>query len=267
MLYIGNLVINGTMNRVSASINGNLTFVALDQNANLLFAVYPNSSPSSDMLASELYEINGTTNAIIANQTFIGEAQIGGDAVGEVALDQATHTIYLPVCTTGFACSPTYVYAIDESSLALEARIPINEFGVFAIVVDQETNMVFVTASQNLLIVINGTTNQIVDQVPISAYANQLRNMEIDPSLGEIFITGSPVCQVGLPDCGIDTLYVMSTRNYGLLTYFATGNNTGSEPIYLTFNPANNETYMSFSYSNYVITVKVPLYSVSFLVP
>lgn len=265
MLYIGNVVINDSTNKVSTAFNANLTFVALDQSANLLFAISENTS--SDRLSSQLYEINGTTNRVIESQSAIGEAQIGGGAVGEVALDSTTHTIYLSVCTTGFECYPTYVYAMNEYNMSVEARIPINQFVVFAIVVDQLTNMVYATASQNLLLVINGTTNQIVDSVPISAYANQLRNMEIDPSLGELFITGSPVCQGALPDCGIDTLYVVSTQNYGLLTFFSTGNNTGSEPIYLTFNPANNETYMSFSYSNYVLAVKVPHYQVSILLP
>lgn len=265
MLYIGNLVINVSTNKVSASINSNMTFVAIDQNANLLFAVADNSS--SSVLSSQLYEINGTTNSVIDSQSLVGAAQVGSGAVGEVALDNVTHTIYLPVCTIGFSCAPTYVYAINESGLAAEARIQINQFVVFAIVVDDQTNMVFVTASQNLLIVINGTSNQIVESVPISAYANQLRNMEIDPSLREIFITGSPNCQGVLPDCGVDTLYVISTQNYGLLTYFSTGNNAEGEPIYLAFNPANNETYMSFSYSDYVLAVKVPQYQISILIP
>lgn len=264
MLYIGNLVINGSTNKVSASIESNMTFVALDESANLLFAVADNSSSSG--LSSRLYEINGTTNSVIDSQTLTGSAQIGNGAVGEVALDNITHTIYLPVCTVGFSCSPTYVYALYESGLAVVAKIPINQFAVFAIVVDDQTNMIFVTASQNLLIVINGTTNQIVGSVPISAYANQLRNMEIDPSMNELFITGSPNCQDILPDCGVGTLYVISTQNYGLLAFFSTGK-SGSEPIYLAFNPANNETYMSFSYSDYVLAVKVPQFQISILVP
>ena len=264
MLYIGNLVINGSTNKVSASIESYMTFVALDESANLLFAVADNSSSSG--LSSRLYEINGTTNGVINSQTLAGYAQIGNGAVGEVALDNITHTIYLPVCTVGFSCSPTYVYALYESGLEVVAKIPINQFAVFAIVVDDQTNMIFVTASQNLLIVINGTTNQIVGSVPISAYANQLRNMEIDPSMNELFITGSPNCQDILPDCGVGTLYVISTQNYGLLAFFSTGK-SGSEPIYLAFNPANNETYMSFSYSDYVLAVKVPQFQISILVP
>ena len=84
--------------------------------------------------------------------------------------------------------------------------------------------------------------------------------------MNELFITGSPNCQDILPDCGVGTLYVISTQNYGLLAFFSTGN-SGSEPIYLAFNPANNETYMSFSYSDYVLAVKVPQYQISILVP
>ena len=267
MLYIGNIVINGSSNTVSSSFNSSLTFVALDESANLLFAVSENILPNSP-LSSQLYEINGTTNQIITSEILVGQVQTGGGAVGEVALINVTHTIYLSVCTTGFACLPAYVYAINEYSLSIEAQIPISGFGVFAITVDQSTNTVFLTATQNLLIVINGTTDQIVDSIPISAYSNSIRTMEIDPYLQELFLIGSPNCQAGLPDCGVDTLYVISLRSYGLLALFSAGNSTGGgEPIYLAFNPANNETYMSFSFSDYVLAVKVPYYQVTYEVP
>jgi hypothetical protein len=266
MVYYASQVINGTTNHLSATINSTMTFVAIDQASNLLFATSSNSGPGSTM-SSTLYEINGTNNAMIDSINIAGAVQNGEGAVGEVALNSVTHTLYFPSCMASFTCYPTDIYAINEQGLQIKAQIEINEYAVFAIVVDQATNTIFATASQNKLLVINGTTNQVTRTIPISAYANQLRNMEIDQTSGELFITGSPVCGSGLPDCGVDTLYVMSTQNYGLFAFFSMGNNTGGQPVYLTFDPANNETYMSLTYFDYVLAVKIPHYQVSILLP
>ena len=257
-IYIGNQIIDGATNKILGSINSNLTFVALDQNDDILYAdrqVALNGLNGTTIL----YEINGTTDSVIASQNFTG-AMLGG-----FVFDEELRMLYAVECTNSFACSPSFVVAINGTDLSLDSKLQLNTI-FFATTIDQETNTIYVTGLQDSLFVINGTNDELIATIPVMAYADEFQGIAVDPQAQEIFITGSPYCNNGFEECNSNVLYVLSSVNYGIFATFVS-NSTESGPIYLQFNPANNETYMAFGFSNSILAVKVPVYWTGMLVP
>jgi len=257
MIFVGNEIINGSTNTISGRIDSNLTFVALDEKRNIAYA--SQTALSGQNGTTTVYKINGTTYDTIGSQNFTGQM------LNNFVFDTNASALYATDCTESFACSPSYIVAINASSVALESKLEVDEI-FFAIAFNQQTNMVYVTSLQNLLLVINGSNNQLVTKVPVMAYANELYGIAVDPFRNEIFLTGGPYCD-GSPQCYPSiTLYVLSSTNYGIFTTFV-GSTAQGGPVILQFDPANNETYMAFGFSNFVLAVKIPQYLTGLLLP
>jgi hypothetical protein len=271
MIYYGNAVINGSTNRIVDLLNPNMTFIAVDENNNLVFAANQSSSVSP---ATELYEINGTNDAIISSVASGGELSLGAGAVGEASLNSLTHMLYIAACFGSDECFNSGILAINDTNLEIISEIPINQI-IFSVVADPASNLIFATASQNQLYVINGSTNSIVNVETVTGYANQFRSMTIaepgsgeGPLSGELIMSGSPVCNQNQINCdGNNTIYVLSTYNYGLFATFVSNNDTFGGLTYVAYDSANNETYASFDFSNFVLALKIPQYSATILIP
>lgn len=256
MVYVGRDIINGTTNQVEGRISHDLRFVAVDEMKNVLYAI--NTTNSGQNGTTSLFEINGTNNAILISKSY-SDQMLGG-----VVLDTNTSTLFATDCTEIFACTPSYLLAINATNLSVESSLQLNEI-FFAITFNAKSDLIYVTALQNNLIVINGTNDQLVTKVPVNAYANEFEGIAVDPALNEIFLSGAPYCS-GFPECFSNTLYVLSASNYGVFATFVS-NDTFRGPIALQFDPVNNETYMAFGFSSFVLAVKVPQYHATFLVP
>ena len=257
VVYVGNDIINGSSDRIIGQIGVDASIVALDVKRNLLYASNITSVGGTNATTT-LYEINATTNAVLKSQTFPGQL------LGGVVLDTNTDTLFSTDCTDAFACAPSFILAINASDLSIESKLQLNEI-FFAMAFDQQTNLIYVTALQNLLLIINGTNNQLVAKVPVTAYSDEFSGITIDPLSHEILLSGAPYCQ-GFPECLSNTLYVLSSENYGVFATFVS-NDTMRGPVALQFDPVNNETYMAFGYSSFILAVKVPQYHPVYLVP
>ncbi len=256
-VYIGNVIINGSTNEVSQYYNQSLTFVAADPSSNVVYAM--NTTGYATNSTTTIFEVNGSNNKIVSSVSFEGEPAAGDNPI---AMNEQTGILYLAVCTNECGFLEHSIIGIGQTSsgLTILSQIALDQL-VFNIAVDPSTNMIFVTALQNLLIAINGTTDQIVDEIPITAYANELRGITVDPTGNEIFLAGGPDCQ-SFSGCGANTLYVVSEGNYGIFAMF-----TSPNPFILQFDPANNQTYAVFYFSDFVAALRIPHYNETFLLP
>ncbi|MHB8566432.1 MAG: YncE family protein [Nitrososphaerales archaeon] len=258
-VYIGDAIINGTSNRVLSYVNSDITFVGADPNKNIVYAM---STSNGRNASTMIYEMNGTDNKLVGSLSFPGYPEAGDNPV---AMNTQTGVLYLSVCSTECGFSEQYIIGIGAASSGLQvvAEIPVNKL-IFNIAVNPTTNMIYATALQNLFIAINGTTNQVVDEIPVTAYANELSGITVDPLDNEIFLAGSPDC-ISFSGCGANTLYVLSGLNNGILATFVGGPDIG--PFLLQFDSANNQTYVLYYFSHFVASVKIPRYTVTYLVP
>ena len=256
-VYIGNVIINGSTNTVSKYVNASWAFVGADPISNVVYAM--NTTDFSGNGTTTIYRMNGTNNQMMNSVSFAGRPEAGDNPL---AMNPQTGILYLAVCTIYCGFLEQYIVGVGPTSsgLGVVSRIPLDKL-VFNIAVNPVTNMIYVTALQNLLIAINGTTNQIVVELPITAYSNELRGITVDPAGNEIFLSGSPDCQA-LSFCGVNTLYVISGHNYGLFATFTTAN-----PFLLQFDSANNQTYALSYFSNFVAALKIPRYNETFVFP
>jgi YVTN family beta-propeller protein len=255
-VYVGNLVLNGSTNAVVSEIPRNMTFVGVDESDNLVYAASNRFAVSN---ATTLFEINGPDNSVLTAMKYSG--YLLGEAM---VVNPDTHTIYSVACLAIPSCPPDNIVAINDSTLQIFANIPV-ESPVISLSLDRAANMIYATALQNLLIVINGSSNKEAQTIPVTPFANELYGLAVDSADQLIFATGAPIC-TGFSGCDVNSLYVISAVNYGLFVTLQT-NGTLSGPVYLAFNPANNETYMSFEYSSYVLAVKVPHYGITVIFP
>ena len=257
IIFVGNEIINGSTNEQIGSIRSNLTFVALDEKDNIAYAYrqYPLGFQNG---TTTLYEINGTTFQTIHSENYTGQI------LGDFTYDANTSTIFATDCTESFACSPSYIVSINGTTLAMKSKLEVDAI-FFAAAFDPQTNRVLVAALQNLLLVINGSNDELVAKVPVTAYANEFDGMAIDTATNEIVLSGAPVCS-GFAECYENTIYVLSATNYGEFATFVS-RNTESGPVYLQFDSANNETYMGFGFSSFVLATKIPQYNTTMLVP
>ena len=218
-IYIGNLVINGTSNTIESQIPRNMTFVGVDESDNLAYAV---SNRLAQTNGSLLYELNGPDNSILRSQQYPGFISGSGTVV-----NPNTHTIYSLACFSTPRCPPEYIVAINDSTLGIKAEISVPT-PIISLNLDQGTNMIYATALQNLLVVINGSDNMVATSVPVTPFANELYGLAIDSGDQLIFATGAPIC-TGFSGCDINSLYVMSSINYGLFVTLQT-NGTSRAP-------------------------------------
>ena len=120
-VYIGNVIINGTDNTISDSVNTKMTFVGVDPISNTIYALSNNFNGSSTV-----YEINGSTNAIIGNLTLAGDPEAGDNPY---AMNERTGVPDLAVCTEYCGHSEQYIIGIsaNASGLQIVSRILLNK--------------------------------------------------------------------------------------------------------------------------------------------
>lgn len=257
LIFVGNEIINGSVDSIVGHINSNYTFVALDEARNIVYA--DRSFALTGLNGTTiLYEINGTTYQTIRSENYTGQI------LENLVFDNDTSMIFAADCTESFACAPSYVVSINGSSLDIESKLELDMI-FFAAAFNPQTNMVYESALQNSLLVINGTDNKLITEIPVTAYSNEIEGITVDPLTNEIMLIGEPDCS-GLIGCNSNDLYVLSATNYGLLATFV-GTSAESGPAILQFDPANNETYVGFGFSNFVLAVTVPKYNVTMVLP
>jgi DNA-binding beta-propeller fold protein YncE len=229
------VAVNGSSNHVIGGVNlgAYIDGLAVNTDTNTVYA----SSADTDTL----YVINGATNSLTKS------IRLNGSAMG-VAVDSKTNMVYVPVCTTNFACSPAFVYVINGRTNSIVSSIPIGL--PFAIAVNQVTNMIYVTTSQNLLVSINGTTGS-VSNTRLSAYALECRGLAVNSSTDEVYVA----CGNGQ---GLPSFFIVDGTNDNILNSFA---DNGS-PMGVAFDPSNQMIYLANS-NGYVLTLR----SITILLP
>ncbi len=256
-IYFGNEIINGDTNQISSYYNSSLTFIAADPKQDVVYAM--NTTWNGYNGNTTIYQINGKTNLIESSTTFTGDPEAGDNPI---TINPETGVLYFAVCTTYCGFVEEYIIGVapTPSGLRVVAQIPINLL-TYNLAPDTATNMLYVTASQNLLVAINCTTNQITAEIPFTAYANQLRGIDVDPFTNEIFLSGSPDCN-GFSGCGVTTLYVVSGQNLGIFATFESSNLSLFE-----FDPVNNQTYALPFAADFITALKIPQYNITILLP
>ena len=221
-------VISGSTDKVVGGINLGtyVDGIAVDPATDMIYA----SSADSD----SLFIINGVTDALVANVALPGSAMM-------VAVNPSTNTVYVPICTTTFVCAPAFVLAISGSSHAILSKVPIDL--PFAISVDSQSNMIYVTTAQNLLVGINGNTNKVTD-TKLSAFSLQCRGVDVNSASDEIYVSCS--AQQGLP-----SFFIVDGSNSNILNSFV---DNGS-PMGVAFDSGNGMIYLAHS-NGYVLVLK-----------
>ena len=164
-VYAGNAIINGTTNQISSYFNQSLTFIAADPRIDAVYAM--NTTWNGYNGTTTIFQLNGTTNTIESNVRFFGDPEAGDNPI---TINPETGVLYFIVCTTYCGFTEEYIIGVAPapSGLQVVARIPLNLLA-YNLAPDPETNMLYVTASQNLLIAVNCTTDQITAEIPFTA--------------------------------------------------------------------------------------------------
>lgn len=236
LVYSGSDVINGSDNKIIDQFPYNLTFVGVDQNADRIFALSADSEPAGN---TSLMIFDGT------NDSLIGSVQINGTAT-TLAVNSATNTVYIPVCSRGDVCAPIYMIALNALTGELEADFLVDSDqsdGIpFAVAVNPQTNMVYMTDQK--LIAINGTTDTVTAQTIVSAYTIQCRGVAVNEKYNEIYVAGWGFGNYG-------SFFIVNGQNYSLLNAFA---GTG-QPVGISYDSANAEIYVANSQTKSVLAL------------
>jgi DNA-binding beta-propeller fold protein YncE len=124
--------------------------------------------------------VNGVTNRVSSSiRVSSGTFAIGVNVV--------TNRVYATSCN--FSLVQCNVIVIDGNTDNIVATIPIasgQELGLRAVAVNPVTGRIYVTDTDNqLLDVIDGTTNTIIREVPMP---NQVEGVAVDPKTGRIYV-------------------------------------------------------------------------------
>jgi hypothetical protein len=244
LVFAGNAVINGSTNKILTYLPDNITGLAVDSNSNLIFAISPDyAQPGND----SLIVFNGLNYQMESRILLNGSSD-------SLAINERTQVVYVPICSSSTVCAPIYLIAIQGSNLSILARTLIDSSessGIaFSIAVNPVTNIVYLTDQQ--LISVNGTTNQVIARTIVSAYTIQCRGVAVNSEDDEIYVTGW-----GFGDYG--SFFIVNGQNYSLLNAFA---GTG-QPIGITYDSANAEIYLANSQTQSILALN----STAFVVP
>ncbi len=170
LVYTGNLIVNGLNNKIIGHFPDNITDLAVDPRTNEIFAVSPDFSSAGN---TTLLIYNGTTDLLITRILLNASADT-------IAINPTTHIVYIAVCSRGNVCAPIYLLALNETTSSIESKILVDSSessGIpFAIAVDSQTNMIYLTDQR--LVSINGTTDTVTAETTVSAYTIQCRGVD-----------------------------------------------------------------------------------------
>jgi DNA-binding beta-propeller fold protein YncE len=244
LIYSGNSIVNGSDDKVIGQFPDNITDLAVNSRTDTLFALSSDGAPGGN---TTLLIFNGTGNSLKARIEINGSADT-------LAINPVTNTVYIPVCSTGNVCSPIYLVALNGSNFRTTSRILVDSSetsGIpFAIAVNSETNMIYLTDQE--LISINGSSDTVAAETIVSAFTIQCRGLAVNEATNEIYVVGW-----GVGDYG--SFFIVNGQNYSLLNAFA---GTG-EPVGVSYNPANSEIYVANSETRSVFVLN----STAFVVP
>jgi DNA-binding beta-propeller fold protein YncE len=236
LVYSGNSIINGSTNRVIGRFPFNVSDLVVDPLTNRIFSLSTDFAPP------------GNTSLLVSsglNGSLIKRIQINGSAT-TLAVNSITHMVYVPVCSTGNVCAPIFLLALNETTMSIKSKTLIDSSqnsGIpFAITVNQETNMVYMTDQK--LVSINGTTNTVTAQTTVSAFTIQCRGVAVNEKYNEIYVAGWGIGNYG-------SFFIVNGQNYSLLNAFA---GTG-QPIGIAFDPTNSEIYVANSQTKSVLAL------------
>jgi DNA-binding beta-propeller fold protein YncE len=236
LVYTGNLIVNGLNNKIIGHFPDNITDLAVDPRTNEIFAVSPDFSSAGN---TTLLIYNGTTDLLITRILLNASADT-------IAINPTTHIVYIAVCSRGNVCAPIYLLALNETTSSIESKILVDSSessGIpFAIAVDSQTNMIYLTDQR--LVSINGTTDTVTAETTVSAYTIQCRGVAVNEKYDEIYVAGWGFGNYG-------SFFIVNGQNYSLLNAFA---GTG-QPVGISFDPANSEIYVANSQTKSVLAL------------
>ena len=227
LVYVGSDVVNGSTNQVVSHLN--YTIAAVNPTTDTLFALaLQNSGGSGGSVGdSSLVIIDGKTDSAV------GQVPISGLAF-LAAVNPVTGLVYAAVCTQFSVCTPAYVYVIDPNTQKVVSQVAIDE--PFAIAVNPQTNVVYVTTAQNDLVSINGTTNVVMADTPLSAYALSCSSIAINPGDNLVYLSCA-----GYASIGLGTFTIVDGTNNNILNSFV----MKSSPEGVAYDPVDNAVYLA----------------------
>ena len=236
LVYSGNAVINGTDDKIIDHLPYNITNLAVDSQTGLIFALSPDFAPRGN---TSLLILNAHNDSLEARQLLNGSATT-------LAVNPATNMVYIPICTKGNVCAPTYVIAVNGTSFHPQAKILVDSSGSsgipFSIAVNSQTNMIYMTDQK--LVSINGTTNTVTAETVVSAYTIQCRGVAVNEKYNEVYVAGWGFGNYG-------SFFIVNGQNYSLLNAFA---GTG-QPVGITYDQTNSGIYVANSQTKSILAL------------
>ncbi|HEY1938061.1 MAG TPA: YncE family protein [Candidatus Angelobacter sp.] len=139
---------------------------------------------------NKLYVAAGQVVAVIDGKTqqVTAKINIAGGGVNFVAVDILTDRIYASSCNAG-TCN---IVVINGNTNHVIANIPIasgSQIGIQGLAVNPVTGRIYASDADNgLLLMIDGKTNTIIDQIVVSS---QPGGISVNPQTDRIYIAGS----------------------------------------------------------------------------
>lgn len=190
----------------------------------------------TDAVAHELWIVDGATSSVV------GSIAVAASPMG-VAVNPNTNMVYMANYNHG----PDYntLWVISGATDAVVAKIPVGT-GPTGVAVDPTTNMVYVadggyfsnpttTIGVNKLTVIDGSTNEIVDNIPVGDFPF---GVAVNPSTNTIYVSNQENKSISVIDGSTDAV----TTTIGV----------GNRPADIAVNQNTNTIYVANSYSNTV---------------
>jgi DNA-binding beta-propeller fold protein YncE len=188
--------------------------------------------------------IDGATNTVTAT------IQVGALIEG-IAVNPSTDRVYVSASNEaenayGYLESVSgTVYIIDGSTNTIVGTIAVaNETS--AIAVDPSTNVVYVMSDSGLVI-INGSTDQVVTTLPLSIYETYSPAIAVDPVTNAVYVAATVKPQNSGPG---DSLYVVSGATD---TVVSTPAGSAGDMFGVAVDPSTNTIYYSIGYGLEVI--------------
>ncbi|MFI5420757.1 MAG: YncE family protein, partial [Nitrososphaerales archaeon] len=243
-IYSGDAVIDGTSNKVIGHLGFNSSGIAIDPHRNLVYAI-TQASVSSGNTTLKIFD--GSSDSLLRN------VPINGTATA-IAVNSFSNMVYISICSQVSYCAPSYLIAFNGTSDTIVSRIFLGlqpyQDTPLSIALNPQTNMIYVTTHR--LISINGTTNTVVAETSVSAYAIQCRGVAVNPLTNEIYVTGW-----GLQNFG--SFFIVNGVNYSVLNAFI---GTG-DPVGVAYDENNTSIYVVNSLTDSVLALNSSAFVVS----
>lgn len=188
-----------------------------------------------------IYVANAVANsvALIDGETLTLTKTIAiGPLPGQIAANPCTNKVY--VTNRGYPPSDVGgVTVIDASTQSIRKTIALHEAPEpYGIAANPSTNRIYVASARGMLVIIDGTTDEVIHTIPSPGY-HGLDVVAVNPASNNIFATSATGNVVFVYDADMDqwtyTLPVGSGRYRGIavnpLTYNILVSNTGEDTV------------------------------------